>query len=974
MASAPLDRPKIVAEFLASHARDALATIEAAPDDAALAQIRKPLEDALGITFHEEKGRHFFHSTLVQTLFYGLFSAWVLWHEGRPRPGEAFRLNDIYQYFRLPMLSGLLGAVNGPAMEQLGLREHLERAVRVLDRVDRPAFFASFETEGAVQYFYEPFLAAFDPVLRRELGVWYTPVEIVRYMVGRVDQVLRTELNIPDGLADERVVVLDPCCGTGAYLVETLRLIQSRLTATHGEALAPGLLRKAATERVFGFELLPAPYVVAHLQLGLVLARGHAALEGDQRAGVFLTNALTGWDPAEDAKRQLNLYIFQPDYEKARAVKRDQPILVILGNPPYNGYAGITQSEEERRLSEDYRTVVDGPKPQGQGLNDLYVRFYRMAERRIVEGEPGRGVVCFISNYSWLDSLSCPGMRERYLQVFDRIWIDNLHGDRKIGEYAPDGRTSETIFALAGSSPGIRIGTAIATLVKGDRSASSFPNALGASKAHVAFRDHTAARAEQRRKELEASLTDPDLDARYRALAPDPRLGYPFKPRAVEESYLTWLRLPDLLPTSFPGVKTSRDDFLVDIDRDRLEARIARYFDRTLTDEDVRRLHPEVMTPSARYDPVATRRSLLNRGPHPGAIRPYHYRPFDVRWLYWDPDTKLLDEKRSEYVPHVVGAHLAIEARPREVLAWCRGTLATTLADQVGNGMSHWFVQRLRSSNDPEHLFADAFSDAERVRASWNLSDAAWGVLDALGLDDPGLVFHHVLATLHTPAYREANAGALRQDWPRIPWPKLPFAQTADMKPGEGGLSPESADRREDLRAALEASAALGRRVAALLDPETPVPGVTAGPIDPLLQNVGVWTILDGSPPQASDYHVTAHWGYRGQGGVVMPATGRLLPGPPTPESPLGSETVDVALNDRAVWRGVPRAVWEYKLGGYPVLKKWLSYRERDVLGRPLKPEEIRHFTDTARRITALLLLGPELDAAHARVTSTLRM
>jgi len=308
------------------------------------------------------------------------------------------------------MLSGLLGNLTGSAMDQLGLRKHLERGVRVLDRVDRPAFFASFETEGAVQYFYEPFLEAFDPDLRKQLGVWYTPIEIVRYMVGRVDQVLRTELNLPDGLADERVVVLDPCCGTGAYLVETLRLIQTRLTETHGEALAPGLLRKAATERIFGFELLPAPYVVSHLQLGLLLARGHAPLKGEQRAGVFLTNALTGWDPAEDGKRQLNLYIFQPDYEKARAVKRDQPILVILGNPPYNGYAGVTQSEEERRLSEDYRTVRSGPTPQGQGLNDLYVRFFRMAERRITEGQPGHGIVSFISNYSWLDSLSCPGM------------------------------------------------------------------------------------------------------------------------------------------------------------------------------------------------------------------------------------------------------------------------------------------------------------------------------------------------------------------------------------------------------------------------------------------------------------------------------------------------------------------------------------------------------------------------------------
>ena len=194
--------------------------------------------------------------------------------------------------------------------------------------------------------------------------------------------------------------------------------------------------------------------------------------ESDERAGVYLTNALTGWEPPTEPKQHLLFTEMEEERDKAEAVKQHAPILVILGNPPYNGFAGAAM-DEERDLVAAYRTVKNVAPPQGQGLNDLYVRFFRMAERRITAGPEGKGIVCFISNYSWLDGLSFTGMRERYLEVFDRIWIDNLHGDRIISEYAPDGGTSETIFAIHGKSPGIKIGTAIGLLSQSGRAGRS---------------------------------------------------------------------------------------------------------------------------------------------------------------------------------------------------------------------------------------------------------------------------------------------------------------------------------------------------------------------------------------------------------------------------------------------------------------------------------------------------------------------
>ena len=229
-------------------------------------------------------------------------------------------------------------------------------------------------------------------------------------------------------------------------------------------ALTGARVKQAATQRVFGFEIMPAPFVVAHLQVGLTMQELDAPLseDGDDRAGVFLTNALTGWEPT--VQKPLPFPELEEERERAERVKQDTPVLVILGNPPYNGFAGMAV-DEERELSEAYRTTKQVRRPDGQGLNDLYVRFFGMAERRITE-KTGQGVVCFISNYSWLDGLSFTGMRERYLEAFDAIRIDNLHGDRIISEYAPDGHTSETVFALQGQSPGIKVGTSIALLSK----------------------------------------------------------------------------------------------------------------------------------------------------------------------------------------------------------------------------------------------------------------------------------------------------------------------------------------------------------------------------------------------------------------------------------------------------------------------------------------------------------------------------
>ena len=293
---AALSEPRDLARLLASYARDGLARVEAAGDAPSLNAVRSALEEALGVRFEGERGAAFFRSTLVQTLFYGVFSAWVLWARQTPAPAGPFNWHEAVWHLRAPVLRALFQQLSDPGrLQPLGLVEVLDWTSAVLDRVDRDAFFARFNEGEAVPYFYEPFLEAFDPALRKQLGVWYTPAEVVRYMVARVDRALKDDLGIEDGLAADNVYVLDPCCGTGAYLAETLKRIAANLEGRGLGALTGARVKQAATRRVFGFEIMPAPFVVAHLQVGLTMqACGRAPNldDGNERAGVgFLTNA-----------------------------------------------------------------------------------------------------------------------------------------------------------------------------------------------------------------------------------------------------------------------------------------------------------------------------------------------------------------------------------------------------------------------------------------------------------------------------------------------------------------------------------------------------------------------------------------------------------------------------------------------------------------------------------------------------------
>ena len=855
--AASLAAPKDVAWFMASYAREALRRIEKRSEVPALSAIRSALEEALGIKFEDKKGEHFFRSTLVQTLFYGVFSAWVLWTRDHPPSDRKARFDWVHtgSYLRVPVLAELFHQVSYPgSLGELGLSEILDWTGTVLNRVDRAAFFTAFEEHHAVQYFYEPFLEAYDPELRKQLGVWYTPREVVRYMVARVDRVLRDELGLAEGLAAPNVYVLDPCCGTGSYLIEVLNRIAETLREKGGDALTAQEIKRAAMERVFGFEILPAPFVVTHLQIGL-LVRSLGAPFSDakkERAGVYLTNALTGWEPPDGSKPQMLLAFPEllQERDAAERVKQANPILVILGNPPYNAFAGVS-SEQEFGTVDVYKDgLVTKWGIKKFNLDDLYVRFFRLAERKIAE-QTGRGVVCFISNFSYLDNPSFVVMRKRFIEEFDRLWFDCMNGDsRETGKLTPDGKPDPSVFSTEYNREGIRVGTAIALLTR---------RAKHEEGGKVFFREFWGT---TKRVDLLESLNASDFYASYEAVSPQASSRYIFVPSMVSYQYESWPQIPELAARHFNGPVERRGNSLIVFEGEEEQlALLEAYLDPKTSDDQIRLQAPKFMKSSGELNAETTRETLKGtvRYDESKIVR-YLFKPFDTRRAYLDADIQPLFSRPS---PELI----SLRDIPGIEFLITRDTadkspegppfyFSTKICDYDSiSGHARHFPTRLRdgskkTSGGPQTTFLAAAVS----KTVANLSPAARKYLQTLGILDPdsnaeaaAIIWRHALAVGYSPRYLDENREGIRDGWPRIPVP---------------------AQKQRLLK-----SADLGRTLADLLDADISVSGVTAGKLRPEIGAVATISRESGGSlnPEAGDLDVTVGWGHSGKGGAVMP-------------------------------------------------------------------------------------------------------
>jgi len=975
---APIAEPESLARILARQAKRAKADL---PEQFSNA-VQPLLDDfaqALGLTFEGSEGEEFLRSSLIQTAFYGLFASWTLWRYSNEK--REFHWRDLGDYLKIPFLGALFYEFRHPVrLKELRLASHLDRATDTLRRVDQKIFFSRFATQHlttqdpkapashAILYFYEPFLEAFDPDLRKELGVWYTPHEIVRYQVRKVDRLLRDELDCPRGFADDRVVVLDPCCGTGAYLIEVLRCVAEQLQEEGAGAALASKLLDAFCRRILGFEILTAPFVIAQLQLYLILSELGVEPDESHRPGIFLTNALTGWSGPEQLKLQFPE--LQQEHDATQRVKREAEIIVILGNPPYNRWAG-TPIEEEQELADHYKGIQRDAKGRQMGtsaiytrfgirkliLDELYLRFFRLAEIRIgIEAD--YGVVSWISNSSYLNGRSHPLMRESLLRNFHAIWIDNLHGNRLASERTPWGESCETIFNVHGGGPGIKVGTCISTFIKHKQPTDS------QRKAEVWTRDFWG-RAHLKRQALltaleltelpgeeKRRLTErPEGPREYQAVVPNEKSMWRFASVLASGSYEDWPALDELFGVRFQGVNPARglEGSIIATSAAEISERMQNYFSPQISFQKLQELYPVLLQDRAEYLPEKVRKELLSCSHYrDDRIVNYLLFPLDRRFIYYETESKLLTRRSPQVWENQNGGFLVAVPDARRV-SESLPLISSSLFDyHLHDRGSFGFPVQVKPERAPDDLFAqqaDESTDDPRANlnpALWESLKRAWKLNgDLRGENAKQLtleLFHLTLAIGHAPQYQLDHQDTLAHDWLHLPIPR---------------------DRE-----AFREISRLGEAVGALLDPMTEPTRVLKEALGTGRRTLAVPSTHDKNVLRDHDLIVTISYF-----GAARGRWERRVPKEKEASHPdWGEATGDLYLNENVFLANVPERVWRFELGGYPVLKKWLGSRHaKRRSGRSLSHQELDHLRSMVHRIAVLLLLHSQLNEAYER-------
>ena len=719
----------------------------------------------------------------AQTAAYGLFAARCQ-HE----PSKPFTRKEAIFANTTPFLRDVFGRIAGPDIDPR-LAWIVDDLARLLDRADMAAILADFgrrtRQEDPVVHFYEDFLAAYDPKLREVRGVYYTPEPIVSYIVRSVDRLLRDRFGLADGLADTatvtverpggepetgpRVLILDPAAGTGTFLREAIATIRAAIERKGLGGVWPDYVRDHLLPRLFGFELLMAPYAICHLKLALEIG-GTAAdftLPEGERLRVFLTNTLE-----EPHERTGALFAHEIVREAAGAddVKREKPMMVVLGNPPYSGHSA-NKGEWIRDLlhgidKDDQRTTtgnyfkIDG-QPLGETnskwLNDDYVKFIRFAQWRI--DRTGEGVLGFITNHSYLDSPTFRGMRQSLMATFDEIYLLDLHGNAKRKEHAPDGGKDENVFD-------IQQGVAIGLFVKYAKATSN--------PARVFHADLWGEREAGPHGGKYGWLAANDIaSTRWAELSPKSPF-YLFVPRneALAEEYEAGWKLTDIFPVHSTGIVSKRDRIAFHFERQRL-LDVLGDFD-TLGAQVLKEKYDFRDSRDGKIEFV--KGHIQDYGIKDEYIKTCLYRPFDYRWTYYTDKSKgFLGWPVYDVMRHMLaGSNLGL----------CVGRAGQVI------GSSMWDVVSVsRHPSDfnlfrrggnclfPLYVYPKEFGREPNLNRDFiKLLSAAIGldfIPDGTGDPDttvgPETIFHYVYAILHSPEYRRRYDDFLKSDFPRIP-------------------------------------------------------------------------------------------------------------------------------------------------------------------------------------------------------------
>ncbi|MEG4033922.1 type ISP restriction/modification enzyme [Microcoleus sp. w1-18aA5] len=816
-----------------------------------------------------------FADMYAQTISYGLFAARV---GHAQNPGcEPFTRRTAGTYIPAtnPFLKRLFNTiVETDAVSQIDWA--IDDLVQLLSQVDMGSILENFgqrtRQEDPVVHFYETFLAAYNAALRKSRGVYYTPEPVVSFIVRSVDAILKDRFDLPLGLADNakdpvtqkpKVQILDPATGTGTFLYEVVKQIYRNLEEIGMANQWDSYVRDNLLNRLFGFELLMAPYAIAHLKLGLELEELGYKFKGKQRLGIYLTNTL---DEAMKKSEILFGQFVAQEANEASMVKRDTPVMVVLGNPPYSGHSA-NKSEWIAGLVKDYYYVDGVPlgEKNPKWLQDDYVKFIRFGQWRV--SETGYGVLAFVTNHSYLDNPTFRGMRQNLMQTFTDIYILDLHGNSKKKEVSPDGSPDQNVFD-------IQQGVSIGIFVKA-------PGKDTPAKVH-----HAELWGDRASKYESLNLLDID-EVEWEMLEPQtPEYFFIQQNSKVKAEYNTGWQITKILPVNTLGFQSHRDHFALSFSKEEMKQRLYDLQNRQLTDNEIK---VKYLIEDSQTWNVATVRTQVRQNPTwESSIIECFYRPFDKRFCCFS--SIIMDRPRLIFQQHSISENYFINVcRQTKAEEWAHAIISNTPTPAL-------FVELKDGSNAfPLYLYPDTQNNQGNlfVEKSPNLSsDFIKAIREKLGyVPTPEAIFYYIYAIFHSPTYRQRYAEFLKIDFPRVP-----------------------------LTSNDQLFKDLGAKGQALVDLHL----MKSKKLNKLI------TKMSGD----GDNAVTEV--------TYKPAEQRVY------------------INKTRYFEGIAPEVWEFKIGGYQVLDKWL--KDRKKAKRTLSFDDVLHYQKVVVALKETMQLMVEID------------
>ena len=853
-----------------------------------------------------------FSDIFAQTIAYGMFSARL--HDPTL---ETFTRREAAELIPKtnPFLRNLFDHIAGIDLDKRILWI-VDALVDIFRATDVKALLKNFYNAGQkkdpIIYFYETFLSEYDPNLRKNRGVWYTPESVVKFIVNAVDDVLKNEFSLIEGLANtdkieikiaskskatsdqrsklkdseqkvlvHKVQILDPATGTGTFLAEVIKHIYRDFENQKGAW--SNYVENHLLPRINGFELLMASYAMAHLKLDMLLTQTGYKPKNEQRLRVYLTNSLEKHHPDTG-----NLFasMLSREANEANYIKRDIPVMVVMGNPPYSGISYNKNNWIDALIEEYKYTNGEHFNEQKHWLNDDYVKFIRLGQYFIEKN--GSGILAFINPHGFLDNTTFRGMRWNLLKAFDKIYTLDLHGNSKKSETAVDGSKDQNVFGIM---QGVSINIFIKTGIKKDTE-------LG-----KVFHSDLFGKQEMKYSFLEEKRI---ADVQFKELTYS-HPNYFFVPKDFKEQseYDLGFSISELFQINVTGIVTARDKFVINENKTVLLNNIKRFTDRNFSDDEIRNIffgnkkEGQYLAGDSRGWKLIEARKKISTLEHETQIKTISYRPFDDRFIYYNSD--MVDWGREKFMAHFIKGdnYGLMTCRQIAIDTWAHVGLTKYIADdsRVSNRTKE------RGYIFPLYLYAKNTDELELVNNDKRIPNLSKKIVNQLS-EKLGMIFtdekedtantyspidilDYIYAILHSPSYREHYREFLKIDFPRIPYPKDVNSFFGFVKLG-GEL-----------------------RQIHLLESH-----VLSKPI---------------TPYSVAGDNIVSKIVYKG--GTVY-------------------------INETQYFAGVPQIAWDSYIGGYQPAQKWLKDRK----GKELSYEDIKHYQKIIVALTETDRIMKEID------------